>query len=236
MNFLENKIILIVDDEPELREILTTEFRFQNALVYEASNITDAKIILANHKIDLIVSDIRMPGGTGIELLDHVRADIEVKRPYLILITGFADIEINEAYDKGADDLIQKPFSLDRLIESANLCFKSHKNKMDIDLTSNQLIYYHFSQNLFDAFYEKTYQFSRGCMTFKVEQFNSLSALNIDYGYCFNFRDAQIKFNAELKWFLQSKDKDFYNIGVRIKSGDEKFYEAIQKLGVKFLS
>jgi CheY-like chemotaxis protein len=112
---LKGKTLLVVDDESDLRDIVASELEFMGANVYQAENITVAQEILAAHPIDLIVSDIRMPGGTGIDLLRIVK-EKNVSAP-VILITGFADITLEEAFDKGAEALIHKPFKLDDLIK-----------------------------------------------------------------------------------------------------------------------
>lgn len=113
---LKGKTLLVVDDETDLRDIVSSELEFMGANVHQAENITNAQKILDKEKIDLIVSDIRMPGGTGIDLLDAVkRRDVNV--PPVILITGFADITLEDAFAKGAEALLNKPFKLDDLIK-----------------------------------------------------------------------------------------------------------------------
>jgi DNA-binding response OmpR family regulator len=113
---LKGKTLLVVDDETDLRDIVASELEFMGAKVFQAENITVAKEILSKNKIELIVSDIRMPGGTGIDLLENVK-EKDVNSPPVILITGFADITIQEAYHRGAAAMLNKPFQLDELIQ-----------------------------------------------------------------------------------------------------------------------
>lgn len=113
---LRGKTLLVVDDETDLRDIVASELEFMGATVHQAENIATAQKILGQHTIDLIVSDIRMPGGTGIDLLEIVKAK-NVSIPPVILITGFADITVEDAFDKGAEALLSKPFKLDDLIK-----------------------------------------------------------------------------------------------------------------------
>ncbi len=113
---LRGKNILVVDDEVDLREIVASELDYMGATVYQAGNITAADAILKEQKIDLIISDIRMPGGTGVDLLRTVKAR-NIFLPPIILITGFADITAEEAYAEGAEALLNKPFQLDELIQ-----------------------------------------------------------------------------------------------------------------------
>ena len=89
---LKDKKILIVDDEAELRNIFTTEFKFYQSQTFEAYNATSAIEILKSEKVDLILSDIRMPGGDGIELLKYVNNNIK-PFPYFIMLTGYSDLK-----------------------------------------------------------------------------------------------------------------------------------------------
>lgn len=113
---LKGKTLLVVDDEVDLRDIMASELEFMGAQVFQAENITSAKEILKSNPIDLVVSDIRMPGGTGIDLLDYVKAK-DPFQPPMVLITGFADISLEDAYAKGAEAMLNKPFKLDDLIK-----------------------------------------------------------------------------------------------------------------------
>jgi CheY-like chemotaxis protein len=113
---LKDKVILVVDDETDLRDIVASELEFMGAKVFQAENISTAQKIINQEKIELIVSDIRMPGGTGIDLLDSLKSK-DVSNPPVILITGFADITVEDAYNKGAEALVNKPFKLDDLIK-----------------------------------------------------------------------------------------------------------------------
>jgi CheY-like chemotaxis protein len=111
------KTIMLVDDEADIREIIASELSFLGANILEADNITSAFNIFEKENPDLIISDIRMPGGTGIELLDLVKK----KRPDLpfVLVTGFADISLENALDKGSEALLNKPFKLEELIHTS---------------------------------------------------------------------------------------------------------------------
>lgn len=121
-NNLNSKNILVVDDEADLREIVASELEFMGAKVFTAENVSRAQRILEENKIDLVISDIRMPGGTGIDLLQHIKSEYSIFLP-VILITGFADITNEGAYALGAEALIHKPFKLDELLQTTEkLC------------------------------------------------------------------------------------------------------------------
>lgn len=110
--------LLLVDDEIDLREILKDEFEYEGFLVTEAGTGKQAYETLSTQKFDIVVSDIRMPELSGVELLELLR-DNNSTLPPVILITGYADITNDEAYDKGAYAIFAKPFNINEIIECA---------------------------------------------------------------------------------------------------------------------
>lgn len=107
--------ILIVDDEADLRDLLSAELEDQGLSVYIAQNGKEAETMVKTHQsIELVLTDIRMSNGNGLELLDRI---IEMKeRPIkVILFTGYADIGEEEAKTRGAFALLKKPYSFEAL-------------------------------------------------------------------------------------------------------------------------
>ena len=101
--------ILLVDDEPDFRDILAYSFKKMGYQVLTASNGREAFDLIQKNPVDVIISDIRMPGGDGVELLDRAKALLP-ETPVFLLVTGFADLTVEEAHHKGAEALICKPF------------------------------------------------------------------------------------------------------------------------------
>jgi DNA-binding response OmpR family regulator len=110
-NFTGYKI-LIVDDEADLREILSEDFSQLGATVMTAKNGVDALEIALRESPHVILSDVRMAGGDGVELMRRVQAATLERKPQFFLMTGFADVDVVEAAKLGSDGLIAKPFSL----------------------------------------------------------------------------------------------------------------------------
>jgi len=100
--------ILIVEDEPALREIMSAWVKRGASKVLMASNGVEALEVLAANRADVVISDIRMPMMDGITLLKKIRA-AGLDSPSFILISGFSDLEPRDAYDLGADAILQKP-------------------------------------------------------------------------------------------------------------------------------
>jgi CheY-like chemotaxis protein len=116
MTSLKGRKILVADDEPMLREILKDVLEFEGAVVKEASNGKEAFSQLLSNPIEAVVSDIRMPGGDGLELLEKLR-ERNFETPVVLLITGFSDLSHDAAYSKGADAVFSKPFDVNELTD-----------------------------------------------------------------------------------------------------------------------
>lgn len=111
MKVLEKKKILVVDDEPMLREILRDVLEYEGAVVQEAENGRVAFESYRKEGYHAIISDIRMPGGDGLELLESLRR-LDCVTPVVMLITGFSDLSHDAAYNLGADAVLSKPFDV----------------------------------------------------------------------------------------------------------------------------
>jgi len=114
MNSLVGKRLLIVEDEPDLREPLAVEFQSLGCTVFQAENGTIAFELSKREPLDVVISDIRMPGGDGVELLKNLKAS-NYAFPVVMLITGFSDLSKEEAYHLGAEAILGKPFDLDEI-------------------------------------------------------------------------------------------------------------------------
>src|ERR671938_1773803 len=106
--------LLIVDDEPGMRQLLTHVFGRAGHAVRAAESGTKALELLREGPADLIISDVKMPDMNGIELLRRVREFLPDAG--VVMMTAFATVETaREAFKLGADDFIQKPFDVDEL-------------------------------------------------------------------------------------------------------------------------
>jgi len=115
------KSILIVDDDTAARSIIADALREPGDFITdEAKNGIEALELFQKEPYDLVISDINMPGMSGIELLNKIRS-IDPST-YVIMITGFPSIEISvSAMKDGAVDFITKPFKIDDLIHKTQL-------------------------------------------------------------------------------------------------------------------
>jgi len=109
MDNLKQYTILVVDDEETLRDAMVFDFKRNGFSVLSAENGVNAFELVKANKVHLVVSDMRMPGGDGMSLLEQLRAhDPEI--PTVIFVTGFADVTEEAAIAKGAKNVLAKPF------------------------------------------------------------------------------------------------------------------------------
>lgn len=109
--------LLIVDDEEPLRKAIEFDFKRKGFNVLGAANGREAFDIVLQHKVDVVLTDVRMPGGDGIELLDRIREN-NTTLPVVMFVTGFADISPEDAYHRGVDAIIAKPFDRKALLNA----------------------------------------------------------------------------------------------------------------------
>ncbi len=108
MSSPRNKTLLFAEDEPELLEIYTHWFQRLGYEVLSAGNGVEALSLCRRHPVDLVISDVRMNGGDGIELAYKLKTTLDTS-PLFVFLTGFADISDEEAYDLGACTILSKP-------------------------------------------------------------------------------------------------------------------------------
>src|SRR6266852_8162691 len=112
---MQNTRVLVVDDEPSLRQALLTSLAASGFEVAEAASGEEAIRAVRHGKFDLILLDINMPGMTGIEACRRIRATIARVGIVMITVRDAEDDKI-EALEAGADDFVTKPFRFRELL------------------------------------------------------------------------------------------------------------------------
>jgi DNA-binding NtrC family response regulator len=111
--------ILVVDDDEVLRESIVTLLRKVGHRINEAPDAATALQLLRAHRVDLVISDIYMPGDNGLALLEAIST--RPKPPRVILMTARGTIETTAlAHRAGAFDYLAKPFEHSELLERIN--------------------------------------------------------------------------------------------------------------------
>ena len=113
--------VLIVDDDVELVELLKDVFdRDSRFEIRTANNGFDAGMQVKEFKPDLMVLDVMLPDINGKEVCQRVRSDKKMDEVKIICISGMVEQDkISELTDAGADDFMNKPFTVDSLLERA---------------------------------------------------------------------------------------------------------------------
>jgi CheY-like chemotaxis protein len=117
------RYVLVAEDDLEMRRMLAAVLRASGYRVIEARNGMELLDLLVDYlpprpgwRVDLIISDVRMPGLTGMEVLEGMR--LEPGFPPMILITAFGDQDTHRAAERfGVIAMLDKPFSLEDLVE-----------------------------------------------------------------------------------------------------------------------
>ena len=109
--------LLIVEDEPDLRGYLTKLFTKDGYAVEAAADALTALTWLENNAPDLLITDVMLPGQSGIDLLTTLRQDEGLAQLPVVVLTARADAETAiEAFAAGADDFVVKPFNSAELV------------------------------------------------------------------------------------------------------------------------
>ena len=135
----ESARILVVEDEEPIRRLLSRVLTRQGYTCELASNGAEAREVLAKNPFDLVLSDVNMPGESGIDLVEYLLGDM--RDLAVIMVTGVDDTDLAErALDLGAYGYIIKPFEQNELVinvsnalrrRSLEIENRSHREKLE---------------------------------------------------------------------------------------------------------
>lgn len=130
--------ILLLEDDKSLNRGISFKLKKEGFEVETAFCIEEAKNIFYNNKIDLIITDIGLPDGSGFDFCEEIRKTSNV---YIIMLTAL-DEEFNAVmgYEIGADDYVTKPFSLAILVSKVKAFMKRAGNNEKEKTSENILI------------------------------------------------------------------------------------------------
>ena len=131
--------ILIIDDEKLIRESLTHLLTGAGYRVEVAGRVDDAKVQIAKEVYDLILIDLRLPDGSGIDLMRHIHDQINYA-PLCIMMTAYGSVDTAvEAMKYGAYDYINKPFKSKEILLIVKLALETGKLKREVrDIVKEQ--------------------------------------------------------------------------------------------------
>jgi two-component system chemotaxis response regulator CheY len=119
--YVANYKILVVEDSSIMRQLLVMALRrIPKVTIFEAGDGIEALKVLTNDDVDLVFSDINMPGMDGLKLVNLIRSNPQRRRiPIVMVTTEGADEDRERAMALGADEYITKPVQAPEVIETA---------------------------------------------------------------------------------------------------------------------
>ena len=119
MGALDNKTILIVDDDPDVVAAISMSLQDHGAKIVSAADGVQAVEVFEKEKPNLVILDMMLPKRSGFLVLERIKAKKDIPRPKIIMITGnLGSRHKSYAESQGVDDYINKPFRMVRLLES----------------------------------------------------------------------------------------------------------------------
>jgi two-component system, OmpR family, response regulator MtrA len=105
-------LIFVVDDDPDVRELVAYKLAQAGHDVLSAANGQDALRLVPETKPELLLLDVMMPGFSGFDVLTRLRAEAATKTLPIIMLTAKAqETDVERGFALGADDYVLKPFS-----------------------------------------------------------------------------------------------------------------------------
>ena len=120
---MSHYLALIVDDEPDIRELLEITLNRMKINTLSAENITSAKTLLQNNKFNLCLTDMKLPDGDGLGLVDYIQAKYSQLPVAVITAHGNTETAV-KAMKTGAFDFLSKPVDLQSLRQLVNSALK----------------------------------------------------------------------------------------------------------------
>lgn len=111
---MNQPLALIIDDEPDICELLTLTLGRMDIQTQTAANVSDAKMLLGKHRFDICLTDMRLPDGDGLELVEWIQHNAAAMPVAVITAHGNVETAV-QALKLGAFDFIAKPLDLGNL-------------------------------------------------------------------------------------------------------------------------
>jgi diguanylate cyclase (GGDEF)-like protein len=128
--------ILIVDDDPDIRDVLKLTLAEENYTILEAGDGEEALKIITSKPLDLVLLDYTMPKMDGRQVIQQVKNDLLLRHLPIIMVTGKRELEDKiVGLDAGADDYITKPFEPKELLARIRMTLR----RTERDLEANPL-------------------------------------------------------------------------------------------------
>lgn len=115
-------LVVVVEDEPQMRKFIRVSLSSRGYRVLEASTVAEAMIVLTSHNPEVVLLDLGLPDGDGIELTKTIRE--WSRTPIIVLSARGRETDKVSALDAGADDYLTKPFGVNELLARVRVALR----------------------------------------------------------------------------------------------------------------
>ena len=230
VNMPKNLIILTVEDEPDIRELISFNLKKNGFSTISAENGELATSIAREQLPDLILLDLMLPGINGLDVCRILKSDPTTKNIPIIMLTALGQEEnIIEGLDTGADDYITKPFPLQVLNARIKSVLRRYETKNDYENDKTIIINgIHINPR------KRTVSINDRKLTLTFTEFQILYLLASHPGWVFTRYQIINKIRGE-NHPVTDRSVDFQIVGLRKKMGDKgKIIETIRGVGYRF--
>ncbi len=119
---MNKPLILVVEDDPAIRNLMTTTLETHDYKFHVAPNGEAAILEAVSHKPDVVLLDLGLPDMDGVALIRKIRSWSQM--PIIVISARSEDVDKIEALDAGADDFLTKPFSVEELLARLRVTFR----------------------------------------------------------------------------------------------------------------
>jgi DNA-binding response OmpR family regulator len=134
-----NQKILVVDDDPAIRHLISRFFSYNNYQIETAADAQTARLLMPRFNPDLVILDVNLPDDSGFNLCKEMRQ----QGTLVLMLTCLTDTNyVLEGFEQGADDYITKPFDIEILKAKIGALFKRNQNvKNSPDKKEKRLVF-----------------------------------------------------------------------------------------------
>ena len=129
--------LLVVEDDRDIRALMQTSLAAEGFEVHTAVSLSEARALLKHRLPDVVVLDLGLPDGDGLELVRHIRAQHAL--PILVVSARHQEAQKIRVLDAGADDYLVKPFSLGELLARIRVALRHRGTTLAAAVTEHTL-------------------------------------------------------------------------------------------------
>ncbi len=225
-----SQLILIVEDEPDIRELLQYHLRKEGFNTQTAKNGEIAISLAREINPDLILLDLLLPGIKGLEVCRIIKNDKSTNKIKIIMVTALGqEKDIVKGLESGADDYISKPFKVKVLLARVNAVIRRNKmidNQEDLTVDINNLHIQPITRTVKAN--------GKPVLDLTFTEFQILHLLATHPGWVFTRYQIIDKIRGD-NYPVTDRSVDFQIVGLRKKLGEYgKLIETIRSVGYRF--